>query len=74
MKLPTPAAIEELLGLARMGMLVKVEQLAQALEQREPGCAAFARNVWRLAHSFEEDALVAFLQRCLESPSHADAS
>jgi signal transduction histidine kinase/CheY-like chemotaxis protein len=62
--LPVPGAevVEELLDLARMGKLVRVEQLARALEQREPSLAPFARRVHALARALDEEGLIALLE------------
>jgi polar amino acid transport system substrate-binding protein len=68
---PARAVLEELLELARMGMLVRVEQIALDLERRDTRHQAFARRVYGLAHNFEEEALVALLQRCLGARSNA---
>jgi len=70
---PERTLVEELLELARMGMLVRVEQIALDLEKRDPRYTAFARRAYSLAHSFEEEALVALLQRCLEARSDVTA-
>jgi CheY-like chemotaxis protein len=70
---PERAVIEELLELARMGMLVRVEQIALDLEKRDARYMAFARRVYGLAHSFEEEALVVLLQRCLGARSDVTA-
>jgi hypothetical protein len=50
---------------------VKVEQFARELEERDERYMPFARRVQELAHAFDEDELVVFLKRCLES--HRDA-
>jgi signal transduction histidine kinase/DNA-binding response OmpR family regulator len=70
---PAQAVLEELLELARMGMLVRVEQIALDLERRDVRYQAFARRVYTLAHNFEEEALMALLQRCLGARSDATA-
>jgi signal transduction histidine kinase/DNA-binding NarL/FixJ family response regulator len=62
--LPPAAVIEELLDLTRLGKMVRVEQRALELERSDPRHAAFARRVHALARGFEEDQLVALLQRC----------
>jgi hypothetical protein len=70
---PARAVLEELLELARMGMLVRVEQIALDLERRDARYQAFARRVYTLAHNFEEEALIVLLQRCLGARSDATA-
>jgi len=70
---PPAAVLEELLELARMGMLVRVEQMALELEKRDSRYLAFARRVYSLARNFEEEALVALLQRSLGVRSDATA-
>jgi CheY-like chemotaxis protein len=61
---PMPAAevVEELLDLARLGKLVRIEQLALELERREPALAPFARRVHALARAFDEERLIALLE------------
>jgi hypothetical protein len=56
-----------------MGMLVRVEQIALDLERSDSRHQSFARRVYGLAHNFEEEALVALLQRCLGARSDATA-
>jgi CheY-like chemotaxis protein len=70
---PARSILEELLELARMGMLVRVEQIALDLERRDARYQAFARRVYTLAHNFEEEALIVLLQRCLGARSDATA-
>lgn len=59
------AVLEELLDLARMGKLVRVEKMALELEQRDPRFGPFCRRLYALAHSFEEERLVAMLEQCI---------
>jgi CheY-like chemotaxis protein len=59
---PSPEVVEELLELARLGKLVRVEQLALELQQREPELAGFARRVHALARGLEEERLIALLE------------
>jgi DNA-binding response OmpR family regulator len=59
--MPAPHVVEELLELARLGKLVRVEQLALELERREPALAPFARRVHALARAFDEERLIALL-------------
>ncbi len=62
---PPRAALEELLDLARVGKLVRVEQIALELEQRDVRYRPFGRRLYSLARSFEEARLVAMLEDCL---------
>jgi signal transduction histidine kinase/DNA-binding response OmpR family regulator len=73
MVVPARSTLDELLELARMGMLVRVEQIALDLERRDARYQAFARRVYTLAHNFEEEALIVLLQRCLGAHSDATA-
>ena len=59
------AVLEELLDLARMGKLVRVEKMALELEQRDTRFGPFCRRLYALAHSFEEERLVAMLEQCI---------
>jgi signal transduction histidine kinase/DNA-binding response OmpR family regulator len=68
---PARETVEELLQLARLGKLVRVEQIAAELEQRDARLRPFARRVLELAHGFDEDRLVVLLQDCLETPQDA---
>jgi two-component system sensor histidine kinase EvgS len=61
---PPPSVLEALLELARLGKLVRVEQLALELE-REDALRPFARRVYGLARRLDEDRLVALLEECL---------
>jgi signal transduction histidine kinase/DNA-binding response OmpR family regulator len=65
---PSRQTLEELLQLARLGKLVRVEQLALEIEQREPRLRPFARRLYSLARGLDEEQLVALLQDCLEAP------
>jgi CheY-like chemotaxis protein len=69
--LPPQEALEELLELARLGKLVRVAQIAADLEQGSAQLRPFARRLLELAHSFDEDRLVALLQECLETGQDA---
>jgi hypothetical protein len=60
---PAQSVIEALLDLARLGKLVRVEQLARELEQQEV-LRPFARRVHALARRLDEEALVALLEEC----------
>ena len=64
---PSRAALEELLELARMGKLVRVEQIALELEQRDARYGPFGRRLYALARGFEEERLVAILEDCIEA-------
>jgi two-component system sensor histidine kinase EvgS len=69
---PPPAPVlEELLGLVRLGKLVRVEQIAADLERSDPRLRPFARRALELARSFDEEQLIALLQDCLETPQDA---
>jgi signal transduction histidine kinase/DNA-binding response OmpR family regulator len=58
---PSGAVLEELLDLARMGKLVRVEQIALELEQQDARYRPFGRRLYALARGFEEERLVAML-------------
>ena len=62
---PPRALLEELLELARLGMLVRVEQIALEMGQRDERYRGFGRRVYALARSFDEERLIALLQGCL---------
>jgi len=62
---PPRAALEELLDLVRVGKLVRVEQIALELEQRDVRYGAFGRRLYALARGFEEERLVAMLEDCV---------
>jgi two-component system sensor histidine kinase EvgS len=64
---PPRAALEELLEMARMGKLVRVEQIAHELEQRDARYGPFGRRLYALARGFEEERLVAILEDCIEA-------
>jgi len=64
---PPAPVLENLLELARLGKLVRVEQIAQELERGEPRYGPFARRLYGLARRFDEDRLVALLQESLEA-------
>jgi signal transduction histidine kinase/DNA-binding response OmpR family regulator len=68
---PPRALLEELLGLARLGMLVRVEQIALDLAQRDERYRAFGRRVYGLARSFDEERLIALLEASLRAQSDA---
>jgi CheY-like chemotaxis protein len=69
--LPPARVLGELLELARLGKLVRIEQRALELERSDPAYAAFAQRVHGLARNFEEDKLIALLQRWLGTPHDA---
>ena len=69
--LPPQQTLEELLGLVRLGKLVRVEQIAADLERRDARLRPFARRLLELAHGFDEERLVALLQDCLETGQDA---
>ncbi|HKB81636.1 MAG TPA: transporter substrate-binding domain-containing protein [Burkholderiales bacterium] len=62
---PPRAALEELLELARMGKLVRVEQIALELDKASPSYSPFSRRLYALARGFEEERLVAMLEDCI---------
>lgn len=62
---PPRAMIEELLDLTRVGKLVRVEQIALELEQRDARYGPFGRRLYALARGFEEERLVAMLEDCI---------
>ena len=62
---PPRAALEELLKLARMGKLVRLEQIALELEQRDARYGPFGRRLYALARGFEEERLAAMLEDCI---------
>jgi signal transduction histidine kinase/FixJ family two-component response regulator len=70
---PPRAVLEELLDLARMGKLVRVEQIALELEERDTRYIPFGRRLYSLARGFEEERLVATLEDCIEA-SHDDVT
>jgi signal transduction histidine kinase/DNA-binding response OmpR family regulator len=65
LEMPPHAVLEELLDLARLGKLVRIEQRAVEIERSDPRYARFSRRVHALARGFEEDRLIALLQRGL---------
>ena len=65
--LPPRAALQELLDLARMGKLVRVEQIALELEEADTRYGSFGRRLYTLARGFEEERLVATLEECIEA-------
>jgi signal transduction histidine kinase/DNA-binding NarL/FixJ family response regulator len=71
LRLPPAPVLEELLDLARLGKLVRIEQRALELERSDPAYAAFSQRVHGLARNFEEDRLVALLQGWLRTPHDA---
>jgi two-component system, NarL family, sensor histidine kinase EvgS len=69
--LPPQPMLEELLGLVRLGKLVRVEQMAIDLERRDERLRPFARRLVELARGFDEERLMALLQDCLETAQDA---
>ena len=59
---PPRATLEELLDLVRMGKLVRVEQIALELGQRDARYRPFGRHLYALARGFEEERLVTLLE------------
>ena len=70
---PPRGALQELLELARMGKLVRVEQIALELEQRDARFGPFGRRLYALARGFEEERLVAILEDCIDASRDDDA-
>jgi DNA-binding response OmpR family regulator len=68
---PAPEVLEELLELTRLGKLVRVEQMALELEERDPALAGFARRVYALAREFDEGKLTALLEGSLSGQRDA---
>jgi polar amino acid transport system substrate-binding protein len=67
---PSKDALTTLLELARLGKLVRVEQMALELE-REDALRPFARRVYGLARRLDEEELIALLEEYLGA--HRDA-
>ena len=65
--LPPRATLEQLLEFARMGKLVRLEQMASELKNRDARFEVFAQRLYGLARGFEEERLVAMLEDCLET-------
>ena len=63
---PSGAALDELLELARLGKLVRVEQIALELERGEAQYRAFGRRLYALARDLDEERLILLLQDCAE--------
>lgn len=61
---PAQPVLEELLELARLGKLVRIEQRALELDQ-EAALRPFARRVYELARSLDEERLIALLKDSL---------
>jgi len=67
---PSPVVLQELLDLARLGKLVRVEQRALELEQEE-ALQPFAHRIFAMARRLDEEGLVALLEMYLRA--HRDA-
>ena len=67
---PSPVVLQELLDLARLGKLVRVEQRALELEQ-EDALQPFAHRIFAMARRLDEEGLVALLEVYLRA--HRDA-
>ncbi len=61
---PPGTVLEELLELARLGKLVRIEQRALELDQ-QTALRPFARHVYGLARGLDEERLIALLEDCL---------
>jgi signal transduction histidine kinase/DNA-binding response OmpR family regulator len=59
---PPGAVLDELLQLARLGKLVRIEQIALRMERGEARYRPFARRLYALARDLDEDRLIALLQ------------
>jgi CheY-like chemotaxis protein len=70
---PPRATLEELLELARVGKLVRVEQIALELERQDARYGPFGRRLYALARGFEEERLVGMLEDCIGSSGDAIA-
>ncbi|HEV8646619.1 MAG TPA: transporter substrate-binding domain-containing protein [Burkholderiales bacterium] len=69
---PSGATLDELLELARLGKLVRVEQIALELERGEARYRAFGRRLYTLARDLDEERLITLLQDCAET--HRDVA
>jgi len=69
---PSGATLDELLELARLGKLVRVEQIALELERGEAQYRAFGRRLYALARDLDEERLILLLQDCAET--HRDVA
>ncbi|MGH8759053.1 MAG: ATP-binding protein, partial [Burkholderiales bacterium] len=61
---PSGATLDELLDLARLGKLVRVEQIALELERGEARYRPFGRRLYTLARDLDEERLITLLQNC----------
>jgi CheY-like chemotaxis protein len=64
---PSGATLDELLELARLGKLVRVEQIALELERGDARYRSFGRRLYTLARDLDEERLIALLQDCAET-------
>jgi len=62
---PPRAPLEQMLELARLGMLIRVEQMAFDLERGDSRYRIFARRIHSLCRDFDEERLLELLQDCL---------
>ena len=69
---PSGATLEELLELARLGKLVRVEQIALELERGEARYRPFGRRLYTLARDLDEERLITLLQDC--AGTHRDVA
>ncbi len=70
--LPPPTqSLQELMEWVRLAKWVKVEQMARDLAQGDSRYEPFSSQVLALSHAFDEEALMVFLQQCMESARDA---
>ncbi len=69
---PSSATLDELLELARLGKLVRVEQIALELERGEARYRPFGRRLYTLARDLDEERLITLLQDC--AGTHRDVA
>jgi len=69
---PSGAALDELLELARLGKLVRVEQIALELERGDARYRPFGRRLYTLARDLDEERLITLLQGC--AGTHRDVA
>jgi len=69
---PSGATLDELLELARLGKLVRVEQIALELERGEARYRPFGRRLYMLARDLDEERLITLLKDC--AGAHRDVA
>jgi signal transduction histidine kinase/CheY-like chemotaxis protein len=70
---PPAAQLDELLELARLGKLVRLEQIALELERGEARLRPFARRLYALARDLDEERVISLLQTCAAA-AHRDVA